>query len=172
MQAHIFSLMLLDLRLVRNIYFAKSRQNRIQKLVFVFYNDEEARIVAEKLNTSAQCTLGVNGQFIGIHEDNAFEHIIVVTLHVGFCEVFELVADKTDALSVGAIDKHDVGFNAISVAAVDLVDEISNNGAFARPGRPVENQIGNLANRYEIIQLFYYICIYDFPHSAPLHIPS
>ena len=98
--------------------------------------------------------MGVNGQLVGIHEDDAFEHIIVVTLHVGFCEVFELVADKTDALAVGAIDKHDVGFNAIAVAAVDLVDEIADDGAFARTRRPVENQIGNLANGYEIIQLF------------------
>jgi hypothetical protein len=116
--------------------------------------------VAEKLNTSAQGTLGVNGQFIGIHEDDAFEHIIVVTLHIGFCEVFELIADKTDALSVGAIDKHDVGFDAIAVASVDLVDEIADDGAFAGPGRPVENQIRNLANGYEIVQLFDYICVF------------
>ena len=150
----------LDLRLVGNIYLAKSRQNWIQKLVFILYNYKEASIVTEKLNTSAQGTLGVNGQFVGIHEDDAFEHIIVVTLHVGFCEVFELIADKTDALAVGAIDKHDIGFDAISVAAVDLVDEIADDGAFAGPGRPVENQIGNLANGYEIIQLFYYICVF------------
>ena len=150
----------LDLRLVGNIYLAKSRKNRIQKFVFVLYNDEEARIVAEKLNTSAQGTLGVNGQFVGIHEDDAFEHIIVVTLHVGFCEVFELIADETDALAVGAIDKHDVGFDAIAVAAVDLVDEIADDGAFAGPGRPVKNQIGNLANGYEIIQLFDHICVF------------
>jgi hypothetical protein len=150
----------LDLCLVRNIYLAKSRQNRIQKLVFILYNDEETRIMAEKLNTSAQGTLGVNGQFIGIHEDDAFEHIIVVTLHVGFCEVFELVADETDALAMSAIYKHDVGFNAIAVAAVDLIDEIAHDGAFAGSGRPVENQIRNLANRYEIIQLFDYICVF------------
>jgi hypothetical protein len=116
--------------------------------------------VAKKLNTPTQGTLGVNGQFIGIHEDNAFEHIIVVTLHVGFCEVFELVADETDALSVGAIYKHDVGFNAIAVATVDLIDEIAHDGAFAGSGRPVKNQIRNLANRYEIIQLFNYICVF------------
>ena len=95
--------------------------------------------MTEKLNTSAQGTLGVNGQFVGIHEDDAFEHIIVITLHVGFCEVFELIADETDALAVGAIDKHDVGFDAIAVTTVYLVDEIAHDGAFACPGRPVEN---------------------------------
>ena len=150
----------LDLRLVGNIYLAKSRQNWIQKLVFILYNYEEARIVAEKLNTSAQGTLGVNGQFVGIHEDDAFEHIVVVALHVGFCEVFKLVSYETDALAMGAIDEHNVGFDAIAVTAVDLVDEITHDGAFAGPGRPVKNQIGNLANGYKIIQLFNYICVF------------
>ena len=152
--------MLLDLRLIGYIYLAKSGQNRVQKLVFVLHNDEEARIVAEKLNAPAQGTLGVNGQFVGIHEDDAFEHIIVVTLHIGFCEVLELIAYKTDTLAMGAIDEHDVGFDAIAIAAVDLVDEIAHDGAFPCARRPVENQIGNLANGYKIIQLFDYICVF------------
>jgi hypothetical protein len=116
--------------------------------------------VTEKLNAPAQGTLGVNGQFVGIHKHDAFEHIVVVALHIGFCEVLELITYKTDALAVSTIDKHDVGFNAIAIAAVDLVDEIANDGAFTRAGRPVENQIGNLANGYKIIQLFDYICVF------------
>jgi hypothetical protein len=55
-------------------------------------------------------------------------------LHICFGEIFEFVADEADALAVGAIHKHDVGFDAISVATVNLIYEIADNCAFASAG--------------------------------------
>ncbi len=121
-------------RLVRYINFAKSRQNRIQQFVFILYNNEEARIVTKQFNAPAQGALGVNREFIGIHQHNALKHIVVVALHICLGEIFEFVADEFDAFAVGTIDKHYIGFDAIAVALIDLVYEIADDGAFAGAG--------------------------------------
>lgn len=161
MHARVFELMLCRRScLIGHIDFAESRQNRVQQLVFVLYNDEEARIVTKQFNTPAQGALGVNGEFIGIHQDDTFEHIVVITLHVCFGEIFEFVADEFDALAVGAIHKHDIGLDAIAVESVDLIYEIADDGAFSDAGRTVKNEIRNFPNRDKIIQLFHNIFIF------------
>jgi hypothetical protein len=128
---------------IRHIDFAEARQNGVQQFVFVLYNNEEARVVTKEFDAPAQGALGVNREFVGIHQHNTLEHIVVVALHICFGEIFEFVADEFDALAVGAIYKHDVGFDAIAVALVDLVYEIADDGAFAGAGRPVKNEIGD-----------------------------
>ena len=99
--------------------------------------------MTKQFNAPAQGALGVDGEFVGIHQHYALKHIIVVALHVCFGKIFEFVADEFDALAVGAIDKHDIGFDAIAVALVDLVYEIADDGAFAGAGRTVKNEIGD-----------------------------
>jgi len=110
--------------------------------------------VTKKFNAPAQGALGVNGEFVGIHQHYALKHIVVVALHICFGKIFEFVTDEFDALAVGAIDKHDIGFNPIAIALIDLVYEIANNSAFAGAGRTVKNEIGDFSNRNEILQLF------------------
>ncbi len=99
--------------------------------------------MTKQFNAPAQGALGVDGEFVGIHQHYTLEHIVVVALHVCFGKIFEFIADEFDALAVGAIDKHDVGFDAIAVALVDLVYEIADDGAFAGAGRTVKNEIGD-----------------------------
>ena len=110
--------------------------------------------MTKQFNAPAQGALGVNGEFVGIHQYYALKHIVVVALHVCFGKIFEFVADEFDALAVGAIDKHDIGFDAVAVALVDLVYEIADDGAFAGAGRTMKNEIGDFSNRDEILQLF------------------
>jgi len=128
---------------IRHIDFAEARQNGVQQLVFVLYNNEEARVVTKEFDAPAQGALGVDREFVGIHQHNALEHIVVITLHICFGEIFEFVADEFDALAVGAINKHDVGLHASAVTSVDLVYEIADDGSFAGAGRPVKNEIGD-----------------------------
>jgi len=116
--------------------------------------------VTKQFNAPAQGALGVDGEFVGIHQHYTLEHIVVVALHVCFGEIFEFIADEFDALAVGAIDKHDIGFDAVAVALVDLVYKISDDGAFAGTGRTVKNEIGDFSNRDEILQLFEDIFIF------------
>ena len=161
MHARVFELVRLGHSgLIRHIDFAEARQNGVQQLVFVLYNNEEARVVTKEFNAPAQGALGVDREFVGIHQYNALEHIVVVALHVCFGEIFEFVADEFDALAVGAIDKHDIGFDAVAVALVDLVYEIADDGAFAGAGRTVENEIGDFSYRDEILQLFENIFVF------------
>ena len=69
---------------VGHIDFAESRQNGFQQLVFVLDHDEKPRVVAKQFDTPTQGGLGVDGQFVGIIEDDAFEQIVVITLDIGF----------------------------------------------------------------------------------------
>ena len=101
--------------------------------------------MTKEFDASAQCALGVDREFVGIHQHNTLEHIVVVALHVCFGEIFEFVADEFDALAVSAVDKHDVRLDAIAVTLIDLVYEIADDGAFAGAGRPVKNEIGDFS---------------------------
>ena len=143
---------------IGHIDFAESRQNRLQQLVFVFNDDEEPRIVAKQLNTTSQGGLGINGQFVGIIEDDAFEQIVVITLDIGFRKEFELVTDELDALAVGAIDKHHIGFDAAAFAVVNAVNELADDGALARPRGAVKYDIGDAFRRNKIVELLFYRC--------------
>jgi hypothetical protein len=144
MHARVFKLMCRGHRgFIRHIDFTKARQNGVQQLVFVLYNNEEARVVTKEFDAPAQGALGVDREFVGIHQHNTLEHIVVIALHICFGEIFEFVADEFDALAVGAVDKHDVGFDTSAVASIDLVYEIADDGAFAGAGRPVKNEIGD-----------------------------
>lgn len=143
---------------VGHIDFAESRQYGFQQLVFVLDHDEKPRVVAKQFDTPTQGGLGVDGQFVGIIEDDAFEQIIVVTLDIGFRKQFELVADELDALAVGAIDKHHVGFDATAFAVVNAVNELADDGALARPRRAVKYDIGDAFRRNEIVELFFNRC--------------
>jgi hypothetical protein len=60
-------------RFVRDIDFAESRQNGFQQFVFVLYNNEKSRIVAKEFDATAQSGLGVNSEFVGVIQNNAFK---------------------------------------------------------------------------------------------------
>jgi hypothetical protein len=118
-------------RFIWNIDFAKPRQNGFQQFVFVLYNNEKSSVVAKEFNTAAQSGLSVNSELVCIIQNNTFEQGCIIALHIGFCKMLEFVADKFDAFPMGAIHKHDVIFNAHSVASIDTIDKIANNGSFA-----------------------------------------
>jgi hypothetical protein len=118
-------------RFIRNIDFAKPGQNRFQQFVFVLYDNEEPSVVTEKFNAPAQSGLGVNSELVCIIQDNTFEQGCIIALYIGFCKMFEFVADEFDALPMSAIHKHNVIFDTVSVAAVDAIDKIADNGSFA-----------------------------------------
>jgi hypothetical protein len=48
--------------------------------------------------------------------------------------MLEFVPDKFDAFSMSAIHKHDVIFYTVSVATVDAINKIADNGSFATTG--------------------------------------
>ena len=128
--------------------------------MFVLYDNEKTRIVAEKFNASAQGGLRINGKFVRIIKDNAFEQGFVVALDIGLGKVFEFVANKFDALSVGAVYKHDVGFDAIAVAVVNAVDKIADNGSLATPRRTVEDNVGDFADLDKIVEFSSYKIVF------------
>jgi len=143
---------------VGHIDFAESRQNGFQQFVFVLDHDEKPRVVAKEFDTPTQGGLGVDGQFVGIIEDNTFEQVVVITLDIGFRKQLEFVADELDALAVGTIDKHHVGFHAAAFAVVNAVNELAHDGAFARPRRAVKYNIGDAFRRNEIVELLFNRC--------------
>jgi hypothetical protein len=145
---------------VRDEDFTKPGQNGFQQFMFVLYDNEKPRIVAKKFDASAQSGLRINGEFVRIIKDNAFEQGFVVALDIGLGKVFEFVANKFDAFSVGAVHKHHVGFDAIAVAVVNTVDEIADNGAFATPGGTVEDNVGDLADLDKIVEFSSYKIIF------------
>jgi hypothetical protein len=61
---------------------------------------------------------------------------------VCFCEEFQVVANKFDALAVCAVDIHDKVFNFVFVVIVDEVNKIVNDGSFAGAGCAVEQDVG------------------------------
>jgi hypothetical protein len=147
-------------RFVRDIDFAKPGQNGFQQFVFVLYDNEKSRVVAKEFNAPAQSGLGVNGEFVCVIQNNAFEQGHIVALDIGFCKVFEFVANKLDALAVGAIDKHHVVFDAVAVSSVDAVDEIVHNGSLATAGRTVKNDVGDFADLDEILEFGRYEIVF------------
>jgi len=128
--------------------------------VFVLYDNEKSRIVAKEFNAPAQSGLGVNCEFVCVVQHNTFEQGHVVALDIGFCKVFEFVANEFNALAVGAIDKHNVVFDAIAVSSVDAVDEIIYNGSLATAGRTVKNDVGYFADLDEIIEFGRYEIVF------------
>jgi hypothetical protein len=128
--------------------------------VFVLYDNEKPRIVAKKFNASAQSGLCVNGEFIRIVHNNAFEQGCVVALNIGLCKIFEFVANKFDALSVGAVYKHHVGFDATAISSVNAVDKIADNGSLATPGGTVEYNVGDFAYLNKIVEFGSYKIVF------------
>jgi len=114
-----------------HINLAKSGQNGIEQFLFVLDYDKKSRIIAKQFYATTQGGLGIDGQAVRIEEDNGFERDALVPLNIRFGEKFEFFADEFDAFSVNAIDKHDVVFHFLFVVAIDLVDEIVYQGAFA-----------------------------------------
>jgi hypothetical protein len=128
--------------------------------VFVLYDNEKSRVVAKEFNAPAQSGLGVNGQFVCIIKNDAFEQGHIIALDIGFCKVFEFVANEFDPLAVGAIHEHHVVFYAVAVSSVDAVDEIIYNGSLATTGRAVKNDVGYFADLDEIIEFGGYEIIF------------
>jgi hypothetical protein len=81
-------------------------------------------------------------------------------LDIGFCKIFEFVANEFDALAVGAIDEHHIVFDAVAVSSVDAVDEIIHDGSFATAGRTVKNNVGDFADLDEIIEFGRYEIVF------------
>ena len=73
-------------------------------------------------------------------------------MNIGLCKIFKFVTNKLNALSVGAVYKHHVGFDATAISSVNAVDKIANNGSFATSGRTVEDNVGDFADLDEIVE--------------------
>jgi len=104
-------------------------------------------------DTTPEGGLGVDRQIVGINENNGFEEGAVVGLDVGLGEEFQLFADEFDPLTLCAVDNHDIGFDFMLVALVNLLDELVDDGAFARARRSVEDDVGDLVLLVKIVQL-------------------
>ena len=46
--------------------------------------------------------------------------------------MFEFIADEFDALAVGTIDEHYIGFNTCPFAVINAINELADDGSFAR----------------------------------------
>ncbi len=128
--------------------------------MFVLYDNEKSRVVAKEFNATAQSGLGVNSEFVCVVQYNAFKQGHIVALDIGFCKVFEFIANKLYALAVGAIHEHNIVFDAIAVSSVDAVDKIIHNGSLATAGRTVKNDVGDFADLDEIIEFGRYEIVF------------
>ena len=150
---------LLVLHVFGDKYLAKPRQNRVQQLVLVLDQDEEPRVVAEQLNAPPQGRLGINRQIIRIDEHNRLENGAIVRLDVGLREKLEFFADEFDALALGTVDNHHIGLYFVLVALVNLVEELVDDGTFARARCSVENDVRNLVLLVEIVEFRNYFLV-------------
>jgi hypothetical protein len=135
---------ILPLGIDGDVNFAKARNDWIQETMFILDHDEESRIVTEQLDAPTQGTLGVNGQTVGVKEDNRLESDVMrATLDVGFSKEFEFFANELDALAVCAVDKHDIRLDSRFLMIVDHVDEIVDEGPLARAMCSVKQEVGD-----------------------------
>jgi len=111
--------------------------------VFVLHHNEKPRVIAKQLYASTQRTLGIDGQTVGIEQNNGFKRYPLCTLDIGLGKIFEIIANEFDPLSVRAIDKHHIGLQFVFVASVNLINEIIDQGPLASAVRTVEEQMGD-----------------------------
>jgi len=138
---------------VGDIDFTKTGQNGFQQFVFVLYNDEETRSVAEQLDAAPESRLSVDRELVRVVHDDTLEEVIFVALDVGFCELFEFVSDKLDSLAMRAVYKHDIVLDSCSVRLVDSVDKVADDGSLTAARGAVEHDIGDFADVDKIIEL-------------------
>ena len=144
---------ILGFTFVWDIDFTKSRQNGFQQFVFVLYNDEEARGVAEQLDAAPERRLRIDCEFVRVVHDDTLEEVVFVALDVGFCELFEFVSDKLDSLAVRTVDKHDIVLDSCPVKLIDSVDKVADDGSLTAASGAVEHDVGDFANVDKIIEL-------------------
>jgi hypothetical protein len=138
---------------VGDIDFTKTGQNGFQQFVFVLYNDEETRSVAEQLDAAPESRLSVDRELVRVVHDDTLEEVVFVALDVGFCELFQFVSDKLYSLAVCAVYKHYVVLDSCSVRLVDSVDKVADDGSLTAARGAVEHDIGDFADVDEIIEL-------------------
>ena len=108
----------------------------------VITNEAELHIVAAHLQQILERLLGVFRHIIDFVEDNEFVSGFKQIL--GFDELVDLVADGVDAAFVGRIKMDDQTFIDMVLRFLIFVDEIYNRGSFARAGRSIQEQIGEI----------------------------
>jgi hypothetical protein len=138
---------------IGNIDFAKSRQDWFQQFVFVLYNNEEARGVAEQLDAAPERRLCIDREFVRVVHHDTLEEVVFVALDVRFCELFQFVSDKLDSLAVCAVYKHYIVLDSCSVRLVDSVDKVADDGSLTAARGAVEHDIGDFADVDKIIEL-------------------
>ena len=119
--------------------------------------------MAIDFNASAQGRLRVDGQAVGVLEDDDFEHFVllmlgflgrkglwIILLNIDSGKGFDFPSDELDAFFVGAVDIHDVGFHLFLGVLVDFANELIDNGAFAGAGITVEEEMGDFMGLDEI----------------------
>lgn len=138
---------------VGDIDFTKTGQNRFQQFVFVLYNDEETRSVAEQLDATSESRLSVDRELVRVVHHDTLEEVVFVALDVGFCKLLQFVSDKLDSLAVCAVDKHYVVLDSCSVRLVDSVDKVADDGSLTAASGAVEHDVGDFADVDKIIEL-------------------
>jgi hypothetical protein len=150
-----------------DVYFAEAGYDGVQQTMFIFDDDEKARVGTKEFNAPTQRTLGINRQTVGVKKDNGFEaHVARTAFDVGLGEEFEFFANEFDAFAVRAVDKHDVGLDARFLVVVDQVDEIVDEGAFAGAMRAVEQEVGDAIVAVKSIE-FAFNCVVHLVPSVP-----
>jgi hypothetical protein len=150
-----------------DVYFAEAGYDGVQQTMFIFDDDEKARVGTKEFDAPTQRTLGVNRQTVGVKKDNGFKaHVARTALDVGLGEEFEFFANEFDAFAVCAVDKHDVGLDARFLMVVDQVDEIVDEGAFPRAMRSVEQEVGDAIVAVKSIE-FAFNCVVHLVPSVP-----
>jgi hypothetical protein len=73
-------------------------------------------------------------------------------LNVGFREKLELLSNKFDSLSLCTVHNHDIGFDLMSVALIDFMEELVDYRPFSRARRTVKDNMGNFVLLMEIVE--------------------
>ena len=112
--------------------------------------------MTKQLDTSPERGLRIDRQAVRIQQHDRFEQLAVVRLHIRLGKELQLLADEFDALTVRAIDDHNVRLQLVFVIVVDFIEEIVYQRALARPRRTVEYNMRDFVGEKEAVEFAYY----------------
>jgi hypothetical protein len=96
--------------------------------------------------------LSIDGQKVGIIQDNRFEKHATTELDIRFGEKFQIFAYEFDDFAVGTIDGHYIVFDFLFVDTIDFRQKRIDNRLFARSRRPVKNNMWDLFGFIELVE--------------------
>ena len=111
--------------------------------------------MTKQLDTSPERGLRIDRQAVRIQQHDRFEQLAVVRLHIRLGKELQLLADEFDALTVRAIDDHNVRLQLVFVIVVDFIEEIVYQRALARPRRTVEYNMRDFVGEKEAVEFAY-----------------